>query len=196
MALRRRGAIGSRGKPCANADARVLERSLYQTDYSAWTKQQRSALRALAARRVSATLHLENLAEEIESLGRSDWRAARSRVQRVIEHLLKLEFSPAREPRSDWLASIDQARDELADLLTPALRRESEADLVSAFERARREAAKGLRQARRARRGASAAPRPARTASTRSSAPTGIRTTASSTTSRVTPEPDVCPARA
>jgi hypothetical protein len=33
--------------------AQMLERSLYQTDYCAWTKQQAAALRAMAARRVS-----------------------------------------------------------------------------------------------------------------------------------------------
>jgi hypothetical protein len=126
--------------------AKVLERSLYQTDYYAWTKQQAAELRALAAARVNSTLDLENLAEEIESLGRGDWRAARSQVQRVIEHLLKLEFSPAREPRSEWLDSIDQARDAFADLLTPVLRREVEDDLVTAFDRGKRDAAKGLRR--------------------------------------------------
>jgi hypothetical protein len=126
--------------------AKVLERSLYQTDYYAWTKDQAAKLRALAAARANSTLDLEDLAEEIESLGRSDWRAARSHVQRVIEHLLKLEFSPAREPRPDWLDSIDQARDELADLLTPVLRREVEDDLATAFDRGKREAAKALRR--------------------------------------------------
>src|ERR671910_1039470 len=126
--------------------AKVLERSLYQSDYYAWTKDQAAKLRAMAAARVNSTLDLENLAEEIESLGRSDWRAARSQVQRVVEHLLKLEFSPAREPRSEWVDSIDQARDELADLLTPVLRREIEDDLVTAFERGKREATKGLRR--------------------------------------------------
>jgi hypothetical protein len=51
--------------------AKVLERSLYQTDYYAWTKQQ-GALRAMAARRANSTLDLNNLAEEVESLGRSE----------------------------------------------------------------------------------------------------------------------------
>jgi hypothetical protein len=50
--------------------AKVLERSLYQTDYYAWTKQQAAELRAMAARRASSTLDLANLAEEVESLGR------------------------------------------------------------------------------------------------------------------------------
>ena len=126
--------------------AKVLERSLYQTDYYAWTKQQAAELRALAAQRVNSTLDLENLAEEVESLGRSDWRAARSQVERVLEHLLKLEVSPARAPRAQWLDSVDSARRELADLLTPVLRREVEDDLASLFQRARSSAAKALRR--------------------------------------------------
>ena len=52
--------------------AKVLERSLYQTDYYAWTRQQAAALRELAAARANTTLDLENLAEEVEKLGRSD----------------------------------------------------------------------------------------------------------------------------
>jgi hypothetical protein len=126
--------------------AKVLERSLYQTDYYAWTQQQAAKLRAMAKRRVNSTLDLDNLAEEIESLGRSDWRAARSQVQRVIEHLLKLEFSPARDPRVQWLDSIDSARNELTDLLTPVLRREVEDDLADTFRRARETATKALRR--------------------------------------------------
>lgn len=47
--------------------AKVLERSLYHTDYYAWTKQQAAELRAMAARRMNSTLDLENLAE-VESL--------------------------------------------------------------------------------------------------------------------------------
>ena len=90
MALRRRGAIGSRGKPCANADARVLERSLYQTDYYAWTRQQAAALRKLAAARVNTTLDLENLAEEVESLNRSHLNTVRSRVRRIIERAVAI----------------------------------------------------------------------------------------------------------
>ena len=59
--------------------AKVLERSLYQTDYYAWTKQQAAELRRLAAARVNSTLDLANLAEEVESLGRASFRASRAR---------------------------------------------------------------------------------------------------------------------
>ena len=89
----------------------------------------------MAAARVNSKLDLENLAEEVESLGRSDLNAVRSQVRRIVEHLLKLEFSPSIPPRDDWRHSVAQARDELADLLTPALRREVEDDVATTFDR-------------------------------------------------------------
>src|SRR5918995_5795462 len=97
--------------------AKVLERSLYQTDYYAWTKDQAAKLRALAAAGVNSTLDLENLAEEVESLGRSDLNTVRSQVRRIIEHLLKLEHSPAVEPRFGWQDSVIDARDVIPDVI-------------------------------------------------------------------------------
>jgi Domain of unknown function DUF29 len=124
--------------------ARVLERSLYETDYYAWTKEQAAELRAMAARRVNSALDLENLAEEVESLGRSDLNTVRSQVQRIIEHLLKLEYFPASEPRADWRDSVDQARDEIEDDITASMLPDVAADLDKLFGRARRTAASGL----------------------------------------------------
>ena len=126
--------------------AKVLERSLYQTDYYAWTKQQAAALRALAARRANSTLDLENLAEEVESLGRSDLNTVRSQVQRIIEHLLKLEHSPSAQPRADWRHSVRQAREQVEDHITASMLADIMADLAKLFERGRHEAAFGLRK--------------------------------------------------
>jgi hypothetical protein len=126
--------------------AKVLERSLYETDYYAWTKQQAAALRAMAEQRAHGPLDLENLAEEVESLGRSDLNAVRSQVQRIVEHLLKLEHSPSEGPRADWRHSVRQARDQVEDHMTASMRPDVEADLAKLFARGKREAAFGLRQ--------------------------------------------------
>ena len=96
--------------------AKVLERSLYQTDYYAWTKEQAAALRAMAVARVNSTLDLENLAEEVESLGRSDLATVRSQLRRIIEHLLKLEHSPRRSRASAGGSSVIEARDHVEDV--------------------------------------------------------------------------------
>jgi Domain of unknown function DUF29 len=124
--------------------ARVLERSLYQTDYYAWTKEQAEALRAMAVARVNSTLDLENLAEEVESLGRSDLNTVRSQIQRIIEQLLKLEYSPSVQPRADWRHSVGQARDQVEDHMTASMRRDIAAELGRLFARGRRDAAYGL----------------------------------------------------
>ncbi len=124
--------------------AKVIERSLYQTDYYAWTRDQAAKLRAMAAARVNSTLDLENLAEEVESLGRSDLNAVRSQIRRIIEHLLKLEYSPVQEPRADWRRSVDQGRDEVEDHLTASMRPEVEAELAKLFGRGRRDAVLAL----------------------------------------------------
>jgi Domain of unknown function DUF29 len=124
--------------------AEVLERSLYQTDYYAWTKDQAAKLRALSAARVNSTLDLENLAEEVESLGRSDLNTVRSQVRRIVEQLLKLEYSPAQEPRADWRHLVGPARDEVEDHLTASMRPDVEAELGKLFRRGRRDAAFGL----------------------------------------------------
>ena len=123
---------------------KVLERSLYQTDYYAWTKQQAAELRKLAAARVNTTLDLENLAEEVESLGRSDLATVRSQLRRIIEHLLKLEHSPATEPRFGWRESVIDARDVIPDVITATLRREVEAELAKTYQQGRRRAEAAL----------------------------------------------------
>jgi hypothetical protein len=124
--------------------AKVLERSLYQTDYYAWTKQQAAELRRLAAARANTTLDLANLAEEVESLGISQLSSVKSQMRRVIEHLLKLEHSPGAEPRAGWRRTIVEARDEISDDLTATLRRDAEAALDLLYEQSRRRARAAL----------------------------------------------------
>lgn len=90
---------------------------LYERDFVAWTEAQAQRLRAAGAARVNADVDWENVAEEIESLGRSDARQVRSRMATIIEHLLKLRCSPAVEPRAGWMATVRRERVEVALLL-------------------------------------------------------------------------------
>ncbi|MBV8094777.1 MAG: DUF29 domain-containing protein [Acetobacteraceae bacterium] len=90
--------------------------TLYEQDFVLWTKAQSKALREAAAGGNTA-LDWENLAEEIESLGRSERRELRSRIARIIEHLLKLEHSPAEAPRGGWKDTDRRERGEIELLL-------------------------------------------------------------------------------
>jgi len=98
--------------------------NLYDRDFFLWTQEQSAALRR--AKDSNLPLDWENLAEEIESLGKSQWAELNSQVRRILRHLLKLESSPASDPRAGWRATILDARTELEDLLenSPSLRRE------------------------------------------------------------------------
>ena len=97
---------------------------LYEQDFVLWTEEQAAALRR--AKDSNLPLDWENLAEEIESLGRSDRRELRSQIRRILRHLFKVEASPAEGPRAGWRSTIRDARTEIEDVLSdsPSLRRE------------------------------------------------------------------------
>jgi hypothetical protein len=101
-------------------------KALYDEDFVVWSRQQAEALRSAAHGGSNQALDWENLAEEIESLGRSDRRELASRIATIIEHLIKLGRSPAREPRQGWRQTVLRERIAIGLLLkdSPSLRRE------------------------------------------------------------------------
>ena len=62
----------------------------YEDDFFAWTQDQARLLREGKLTRVDA----ENVAEEIESMGKSDRREVKSCLRRLIMHLLKWPMQP------------------------------------------------------------------------------------------------------
>src|SRR6266851_8036301 len=64
---------------------------LYDRDYYTWTQEQARSLREHRIEEVDWS----NVADEIEDLGKSERSALRSRLTRLLEHLLK--FAHARE---------------------------------------------------------------------------------------------------
>ena len=118
--------------------------TLYERDYYAWAREQAALLRHAVEQRINVPLDHANLAEEVDDLAAGRRKAVTSQIRRALEHLLKLEFSAAPEPRGGWIESIVDARTELAEDLTPTLRREIEEELATFYERARRKAAAGL----------------------------------------------------
>ena len=115
----------------------------YEDDFYAWTQHQAQVLRTMPVS--DNRFDREHVAEEIEDLGKSERDAVRSRIRRIIEHLLKLTYSPAEQPRFDWMHSISEARAELEDKLSPTLRRDVEATLERLYAQARRNATLSLR---------------------------------------------------
>ena len=85
---------------------------LYDRDFYAWANEQAALLRA---GRLSAA-DIAHIAEEIESMGRSEKRELTSRLAMLLAHLLKWRFQPERRGRS-WQATIREQRSEVADVL-------------------------------------------------------------------------------
>ncbi|HJU17849.1 MAG TPA: DUF29 domain-containing protein [Stellaceae bacterium] len=103
-----------------------MSNRLYEEDFVRWSEEQAAALRKAAGSGVNLPLDWDNLAEEIESLGASQRYELRSRIAVIVEHLLKLEYSPAKNPRRGWIETIGRERLNIEDLLedSPSLRRE------------------------------------------------------------------------
>src|SRR5580704_9616659 len=116
----------------------------YDDDFFAWTQHQAAVLRKMPV--ADNRFDRENVAEEIETLGRSERDAVRSQVRRIIEHFLKLQYSPAQEPRYGWMRSITDARAQLGDKLSATLRRDAEGALTAIYDDARDQAELALRE--------------------------------------------------
>jgi len=112
---------------------------LYQTDFYAWTQQQARLLRE----RRWDDVDLENVAEEIETLGRSDKRQIESRLVILIAHLLKWKYQPGGRSVS-WTSTITQQRLRIKGLLkeSPSLKRYPGKVFLDQYLEARLEASK------------------------------------------------------
>jgi len=113
--------------------------SMYDQDLVRWSEEQARALRAAADAGWNAPIDWTNVAEEIESLGKSDRRALASHIAIVMEHLLKLQASPSSMPARGWEDSVLRARGEIEQLLadSPSLRGEIAGMITKGLSRVR-----------------------------------------------------------
>jgi len=118
------------------------ESRLYERDYYAWALEQAFALRE----RHVELLDFEHLAKEVEDLGKRERRELRSRLMRILAHLLKSQFQAARRSHS-WEATLFVQRTEIEALLedSPTLVREVPQMIERAYARAQRVAGKEMR---------------------------------------------------
>jgi len=86
--------------------------ALYDRDFYEWTQKNAQLLRE---GRLSE-IDLENLIEELESMGRSEKRAFVNRLAVLIAHLLKWQYQPDLRAKS-WRSTIKEQRMQVADLL-------------------------------------------------------------------------------
>lgn len=106
----------------------------YSKDFYAWTQDQAIALRT----RNFAQLDIENLAEEIESMGRSERAQLENRLAVLLMHLLKWQYQSALRSRS-WQATIKEQRRAIARHIqrNPSLQNDLDESFAEAYIGAR-----------------------------------------------------------
>jgi len=87
-----------------------MDNPLYDTDFYGWTQQQAALLRTGKL----AQSDINNIAEEIEDMGKNLKRELESRLKILFIHLLKWQYQPGYRGNS-WRYSIEEQRTELAD---------------------------------------------------------------------------------
>ncbi len=118
----------------------------YDTDLALWAEGQARALRDAGRAGTNLPIDWENVAEEIGSLGKSQGRELASRISVILVHLLKLEASPATDPRAGWQETIVQQRGDIERVLadSPSLRPTVPTVINAELTSARRAAALAL----------------------------------------------------
>jgi hypothetical protein len=98
----------------------ITRKSLYETDFLLWTEETIAKLKA----RDFDHVDLENLIEEIESLGKSDKKEIKSRLTTLLAHLLKRIYVNMPQEFNGWERTIRNQRTdlELALMDSPSLK--------------------------------------------------------------------------
>ena len=117
----------------------------YDEDFYAWTQEQAAELRRAGAERNNAPIDWQNVAEEIESMGRSERSELSSRLTVLLIHVMKWLECPDLRERCErgWRLTIMEQREKLADALddSPSLRPYAAEVFYRSYQRARPRAA-------------------------------------------------------
>ena len=107
-----------------------MSTTLYEQDFFAWANQQAALLRAGKLTEAD----IGNIAEEIESMGRSEKRELVNRLAVLLLHLLKWQFQPGLRSNG-WRLSIEEQRYRLEDHLNdnPSLKAMLDAAMRNAY---------------------------------------------------------------
>jgi hypothetical protein len=89
-----------------------MNSSTHENDFYAWTQEQVNLLKTGQLHQID----WQNIAEEMEDMGRSEKRQLESRLEILIMHLLKWQFQPNLRSRS-WQLTIKEQRLRLEKLL-------------------------------------------------------------------------------
>jgi hypothetical protein len=111
-----------------------MSNTLYDQDFYAWANEQARLLRDGHLTQAD----IEHIAEEIESMGKTEKRELVSRLEVLLMHLLKWQYQPERRGKS-WSNTIRVQRNRIVAHLAdnPSLKSQLQAAVWMAYENAR-----------------------------------------------------------
>ena len=120
---------------------------LYDEDILLWSEQQAHVIRRLGATSFDLPneLDVENVAEEIESVGRSELAAVESFIRLILLHLIKISSEPDALTIRHWKAEIGGFHADLLGRFSPSMRQRI--DLGRLWTAARNQALLGSERA-------------------------------------------------
>ena len=96
--------------------------ALYDDDIVLWSEAQAALLRRLAAgERVNDALDFENLIEEVESVGRSQYHGVARHLRVALTHLLLAQRAPGAIWVGHWLIEAQAALDDAEQAYAPSM---------------------------------------------------------------------------
>ena len=111
--------------------------TLYEEDILLWSEQQAEAIRQLGRtrRHIPNELDIENVAEEIESVGRSELAAVESQIQNILSHLMKLASEPDSPAVRHWRAELAAFHGDMRRRYAPSMRQRINLDQIWTLSR-------------------------------------------------------------
>ena len=118
---------------------RTQKASLYNKDFNAWLHDQIHMIKTKDFKH----LDIDNLLEEMETLGNSNPHAIESHMIIILMHMLKQKYQPDKSSKS-WRDSIKNAQIQIEWILkyNPSLKNHPSSILDKCYRSARREASK------------------------------------------------------
>ena len=110
-----------------------MNAALYEQDFCIWATENAQLLRENQLYEIDTA----NIAEELESMGKSQQHALVSRLAVLLMHLLKWQYQPQRRSRS-WELTLIEQRQEISELLedSPSLKHDIDAKIAKAYKKA------------------------------------------------------------
>lgn len=127
-------------KRIPTSTSNLAKSQTYETDFSKWVKHQAKFLK----KKEFEKLDIDNLIEEIESLGRSEKRTLQSYLEILLMHMLKVKYQKLEIDSVSWNLSIEESSRKSQKILSenPSLKPKIKEILEEAYSYARLKAAK------------------------------------------------------